>query len=679
MNAALNLYRRLDLLQAKLRFQVPVSAVVLVACAIGFGSLLATSYRLDAHRNALMTALLDPAQQPGHAASLRESGELFVGDRTYGGPQLAQRAGRILDAENQFRSPAALVEELLAAERPDWAPGWLLEQPGTTWLLGVVTTLWLVLIVWMRIALPFGLTASGTGAAMAVCWALGSEQATLACAGIGLLTFTFVLLTRMVLILFAPPIQVLAVAHTVVKEASRTRVSLVFIVLLLVALPLLPMWLDPDAPLRFRVQTFISRSLGLTYAVAACMTIFLSCATVAFEIRDRQIWQLMTKPLARLNYLAGKWLGVVSINLVILMVAGVSIFIFTQYLRTLPVAPGLEGQLDALAVRDEVLTARSGRGPDWDELGPEQVSRRVDELIERDPQLAAMKPVPMSLRRELGRQIQQNHLTGQRSIPPGAARTYQFSGLRAARGLQSTLSLRYRFHILRDDEHEQFPAAFMLNGNPAAIMRRNYIPTMSHVLPIGTNFIRDDGTMTVTIANLYQPRPDQRGFGALNFEQDGFELLYKVGSFEGNFFRAMLIMGIKLAFLSILGICCATFLSFPVACLFSFTVFLAASLGPFLAVAVQDYYPTADRSSIGQMIQWVFQTIVRLLAQVLVLAVGAFGEHRPTQSLVEGRVIAWSSVGTGFVRLGLLWSGVALGLGYLVMRKRQLAIYSGHG
>ncbi|MHC4107335.1 MAG: hypothetical protein ACYSTY_04530, partial [Planctomycetota bacterium] len=179
MNALLHLYRWLDLLQAKLRFQIPASAVVLVACAIGFGSLLATSYRLDAQRNALMTALLDPAQQPGHAASLRASGELFVDGRTYGGPELAQRAGRILDAENRFRAPAALVEELLAAERPDWAPGWLLEQPGTTWLLAVVITLWLVLIVWMRIALPFVLTALGTGAAMVVCWALGSEQATL--------------------------------------------------------------------------------------------------------------------------------------------------------------------------------------------------------------------------------------------------------------------------------------------------------------------------------------------------------------------------------------------------------------------------------------------------------------------------------------------------------------------
>ena len=53
------------------------------------------------------------------------------------------------------------------------------------------------------------------------------------------------------------------------KEASRSRLSLVFIVVILVMLPLIPLALDPDAPLRFRMQTFISRSLGFTFYLAA--------------------------------------------------------------------------------------------------------------------------------------------------------------------------------------------------------------------------------------------------------------------------------------------------------------------------------------------------------------------------------------------------------------------------
>ncbi|NJR72137.1 MAG: hypothetical protein HC782_03430, partial [Gammaproteobacteria bacterium] len=47
---------------------------------------------------------------------------------------------------------------------------------------------------------------------------------------------------------------------------------------------------------------------------------------------------------------------------------------------------------------------------------------------------------------------------------------------------------------------------------------------------------------------------------------------------------------VKLAFLAALGICTATFLSFPVACLLSFTVFLAGMLGPYLADSLIYWY-----------------------------------------------------------------------------------------
>jgi hypothetical protein len=36
-------------------------------------------------------------------------------------------------------------------------------------------------------------------------------------------------------------------------------------------------------------------------------------------------------------------------------------------------------------------------------------------------------------------------------------------------------------------------------------------------------------------------------------------------------------------------------------------------------------------------------------------------------------------VGQAVFKLGILWSGVALIVGFLVLRQRQLAIYSGQG
>jgi len=682
----INIYRRLDQLQRKRSFRLGASLFVLILCAATYGPLLVVSYDLHAQRNALGHALAgqNRAQQDEHAVSLHETGKVTVGGRTYGGREILRLRDQIFDQEGNIIAVHPLVELLLDDQRPGWVPTFMLEEPQTTRMLAAITLLWLLLVVWIELTVALVLTALATSLPVGLCWWLGAEPALVAFAGMGLLTFTFVLLTRAALILFGSGHQVPAVANTLLKEATRSRISLVFVLLLLVILPLLPIWLDPETPLRFRIQTFISRSLGVTYVLAACMTLFLSCSTVAFEIRDRQIWQLMTKPLSRFNYLAGKWLGVITVNLIILLVAGVSIFTYVKYLAQSDVAPGREGALDRLAVRDEILTARIGAAPVLRVMTDEQVRARVEQMIERDPDMSRLEEVPRARKNQLAMELIQSNEQAQRSVPPrGGQQTYTFRNLGRAKSLQSTLTLRYRFHILRDDEHETFPVAFVFNDRVDVPVQRMYFPTVTHRLSIPTNAIRDDGTMDVTVVNLYRPLPTERGRGELNFEADDFELLYKVGRFEANFFRAVLITWVKLAFLAMLGIACATLLSFPVACLFAFTIFLAGTLSPFLAIALSEYYPpdptTLDWGNLGEVLHWAFKSLTRGIAQVLVYVLGRFGGYRPTQSLVEGRLIPWQSVAGGVWWLGVIWSGIAATFGYLVMRNRQLAIYSGHG
>ena len=71
--------------------------------------------------------------------------------------------------------------------------------------------------------------------------------------------------------------------------------------------------------------------------------------------------------------------------------------------------------------------------------------------------------------------------------------------------------------------------------------------------------------------------------------------------------------------------------------------------------------------------------MTRAIASGVVFLLSSFGEYRPTQNLVEGKLIAWPAVLMGFVKLDLVWSGLAMVVGYLVLRRRQLAIYSGQG
>ncbi|MHC5023566.1 MAG: ABC transporter permease subunit, partial [Planctomycetota bacterium] len=669
--------------QRKLWFRAVVSVIAAAACIGYFGTLIRISSSLGTQRTALVTALSGQNFQRGdeHAVQFMETGTVLVAGRLYGGEDLVEQAPYYFDAAGNLQP--WVIGALLADQRPHWAGSWMINQPGTAWLLLWLSLGWCALIIWLGILLPFVVTALGTGLAAALLQWTGHEQLALAVLGMGLLTFTFVLLTRLALGLLNWPRQVPGVAHTVLKEASRIKISLAFIILLLIVLPLIPTRLDPASPLRFRIQTFISWSMGLTYFTAAFMTLFFTCATLAFEIRDRQIWQLMTKPVSKLGYLLGKWSGVMVINLILLLVASVSIFTFVQYLRSQPVAPGRVGEMDRLAVDMEVLTAREARQPVYERLTGEQLRVRTDDFIQGDPDLSREEEVAPEVRRQIASELQQAYLNAQRSVLPRRTRTYRFQGLERARASSPLLTLRYRFHILRDDEHETFRARFLFNERAELAFDSEFVPTMTHTLQVPSQYIRDDGTLLVTIVNPQSPPPDRPGVGAINFEVDDFELLYKVANFEGNFLRAVLVTWIKLAFLAALAICCATFLSFPVACLAAFTIFIAATLGPFLAESLEIYFPprteNVDWSQPAMILQWALQSVTRWIAQLLVFTLSGFGEYRPGASLVEGRLIPWRAVGVGLFKIGAIWSGLSLAIGYLVIRSRQLAIYSGQG
>lgn len=684
MRALKEFWYRVDALQRTLWLRIAITVIVVAGCGGFFGTLLATSHDLSSQRSVLINALSEQslADEDEHALSLAETGTVTVNGRTYGGPSLRDRANELFDNTGTIAQPRALASLLIQPEIPQWAPLWLLDQPSTTLLLGVITLIWLLLVIWMSLVVQLLLTLAGTGAATALALWAGSDNGAWLIGGLGLLTFSFIMLTRLLLAALDWPHQSLSVAHTVLKEASRSKISLVFIVILLIVLPLLPLALNPDQPLRFRVQTFISRGMNLTYVVAAVLTLVLSCATIAFEIRDRQIWQLVSKPMSRFSYLFGKWIGVMGLNLVLLTIAGLSIFMYIQFLRMQPVARGMAGQLDAIELRDAVLTARRAAWPDYDQLTSEQLRERVEQEIARNPEYAYEESVPPEVRREIARRIVQAHSLGQRTVPPQQWRTYTFSGLGPAADSTAALTLRYRFHILDDSTHKTFNAAFMFNDQPELTIRREYVPAMAHNLLIGSDLIRPDGTITLSVANLYQP-PLNSPYGALNFEVEDFEILYQVGSFEGNFARAMLVTLTKLSFLSVLGILFATFLSFPVALLASFTVFIGGSASPFLAMSLQEFRapPIFQMESVspGLAIEWAFKSVVRWIGYVIVYTMGGFGEYQTTTHLVQGRYISWLTVIASTLRLVIVWSGIAFVIGYLIMRSRELATYSGHG
>ena len=674
-------YKRAARFQSELWVKLTLSILVAGISAAIFVPILVESYSFRGRMIPLMQEMYSSTAEDESPAIFLETGEYVFQGVTYGGPEFIEFAKTQFTPGGEFVDPGSLATFLLTRSIPEWMPSWLLVNPGTTWLLLFCIFLWLLLVIWLELVIQLLTVVVVTAAAILLAALCGLPSMVVGLAGIGLLTFTFALLMRLAILFWGGQGPLAAIASGVLREASRTRLSLLFIIILLVLLPLLPMALDSESPLRYQVQTFISHSMQLTFAIAACLTLILGCATISFEIRDRQIWQVMSKPVARGRYLLGKWLGIITVNLILVMVAMLSIFILIQYLRSQPVADGLQGELDRLAITDEILTARLPSYPDYPKLSSQEVQDRVDVMFATDPALGdqdAMAPRDM---RRIRYEISQNFGRGLRSVAPGLARAYMFSGLGDARRLSPTATVQFRFLIDAVDEHKTYQVAFRFNNDDRTLRPVTYVPAQTHVLHIPSDYISPEGELLVELMNINRPNPGSRGTGAINFSPNDLRLLYKVGNFEPNFLKAVLQTWIKLCFLAALAVACATFLNFPVACLMSFTIFLGAVMTPYLAGSLWTYAPSVfvpfDTSSIGGMVHWLFDRTIQGIANTIVFALSWFGEYQPREDLVEGRYITWMSIGSSILRIGIVWCGISLLLGFLVLRQRQLAVYSG--
>ena len=342
------------------------------------------------------------AEQLEETGFLEINGEAF-GDERFKGFKFVNENGIVIN-------PADATSLVISNSIPRSIPSWLMRDPNLIWIGGAITLGWCVASVWLGLFFPFLYSILLGTLSWFTFRAIGLPDLSIVIVGMCILGYSYHLILQLFRFLFRSPHQIPAIARGVLIEATRTKMSIAFLSLLLVILPLIPIMLDPESPLRHQVQTMLSRSLSTTFGIAAFLTVFLGCATVAFEIRDRQIWQVLTKPVSKFGYLFGKWLGIISLNLAILTIAGMSVFMYLQFLRVAPVAEGLQGELDRLAVEEEILTARENTLPVFETLTNEQISARVELLIDADEELRDEEEVKYQLRVKLRDEVQEQFI-----------------------------------------------------------------------------------------------------------------------------------------------------------------------------------------------------------------------------------------------------------------------------
>lgn len=502
--------------------------------------------------------------------------------------------------------------------------------------------------------------------------------------GVLALSLSFTVVMRSLNLVLSLPGAMFAIARNTVAEATRMRISVIFIAALLFGLAALPMLLDPSVPLRYRVQSFLQYSTGGAFWIIALLVVLFSVSTIATEQRDKIIWQTMTKPVAAWQYILGKWLGVVTLAAGLLCVSGMGIFLFVEFLRYQPaqgeIGPfrAADGGLseDRQWLESQILTARvtiDAEPENMKDADPPRFAEVLEAyLSEIGRANSSFDPNDPVKRREAEGALVKSLETYYRQIPPlGSFKTYTFKDLSQARNRNLPIIFRFRIDAGSNPPDKLYKITFGLD-NYGTLIKDTFLGQYQS-LTLPPTVIREDGTFSISVFNgALQGVTAVSNPDTISFPKDGLVTSYSVGSYRVNFVRVVFALWMKLAFLAMTGIFAGSFLSFPVASLVSFLVLVMAESTPTLTKALVVF---DEMDAKGNVVLW--RLLVVRIAQGTSALFRTYGDLQPTKRLVEGLLLSWSEVAFGMTILALL-TVVLYVCATAIFRKRELAIYSGH-
>lgn len=451
--------------------------------------------------------------------------------------------------------------------------------------------------------------------------------------------------------------RVLAIARLTFWEGIRMRIVLVFILILAFIVLRLPFALRGDETLAGRLQTFLSYSLGALSVLMSLATVFLSCSTLTKDIQERYIHLVITKPVTRFQILLGKWVGVNLLNLLMILLSGLVIYGFAVFIKSRPE----QFLRDRVKIEDTVWTARVAARPIVPDFNAD-AERYVDQLIESGRQFDSPRHIVVQ-------QYAQQWKEDWKRVEPGGNRIYNFEGLAPPATPGAVYQVSFKAQAVPYGSDELAIGWGILDPeteSPLAVMETTEQPARRHQFLVTARGIKDGKAAL----GVYNPPVNRRS--SIYFEgDDGLEILYKVGSFESNFAKTMLLILFRLAFLSAVGLFFGTFVSFPVACFCVLTIFVFCLGMPWWqeATGMNLKNPTPQTDPYGAWGPYIRPLFMPLLK----IALPDFIAYDGIGKLIEGYLIT----------AGLMWRSAAHTLiyglvllaipGWLIFREREIA------
>ncbi len=462
--------------------------------------------------------------------------------------------------------------------------------------------------------------------------------------------------------------RIWAVARQMISEGIRMKIAVVFLAFIAIIVLGLPFFISGDATLTGAVQSFMTYGLAGTGLALGFLTIFLS-RSISDDITTRQIYLVATKPIARWEYIVGKWLGISLLNAWFLAGAGLAVYGMVHYIKR--THPPLEPRFDALELENEVLVARhAGKMivPDFSEDAELEFQTNLEggEYANRpDFDAAAEK-----------RRLAAKYEARWRVVGPTNTRTFDFENILVDRSPENFIQLRYKTEVSQYPPDEIFRAVWQFGdpfkGTPTYTAKVRHIVGRYHTVRSAADAVAEDHTLKVKFANANLFPNEQTWPNIIEFRaSDPIEILFTVGSFEGNLFRLLILIYCKLMFLAAVAVLAVTVFSFPVACLVSFTVFVLAGLHGFLIDALD--MASADQVGMFTSLKEFIVQSVTMVFNGLYWIIPDFSRYDAIEQLVTGRNVSLVWVLQAITDLTLIRTLVVLGLAILLFHRRELA------
>ncbi|MFH1371717.1 MAG: hypothetical protein ABII09_10600 [Planctomycetota bacterium] len=418
-----------------------------------------------------------------------------------------------------------------------------------------------------------------------------------------------------------------AVAVNTVKQALRLKIVAVFIVLLLVLLPVMGLKMTGDGTLKGHLQAFVSYSLSLTTLLLALLTIFAATYTLTSDIKDRQVYTVLTKPIRRFEFVLGKFLGVLILDAGLLLLFSAIIYGITVSLPNF-----IKADDEQIAeVRNEFFTARASLTPEEPDISTE-LDNVYNKLKESGELPAGVDEHPVA-RRNYRKELATRIGLRKRAAVVGEEMLWEFNNVRPEDPNQS-LFVRFKYDVAVNPQDQQIYSRWIIGDvrqiqttgvleTPVYSLERKDLIRTFHEFEVPADAVAPDGYVALAFQNV--PLNDTV---VIFPPEDGLELLYKADTFTANFFRTVLLVLVRLVFLAALAVFAGSFLSFPVAILLCLAVFAMANMSGFINESFESL-----GANISKVYYYSFKPLIGLLPQ--------FDQPGVSKYLVFARLFSW--------------------------------------